>query len=223
MKWVILEDAIAIAQRSCAEILEAAQQSILRRGIFKLVLAGGSTPALTYKLLAQTTTDFSHWLFFLGDERCLPANHPDRNSQLIMEQLIIPGNISLQSFFPIPAEKGPIAGAKEYSEIVLKNSPFDCVLLGLGEDGHTASLFPHHQHPSNALTVAVHHAPKPPSDRISLTAKSINSADITIFLVTGKEKQQAVEDLKNKQNIPAAAIQSQKETLILIDKSAAGI
>lgn len=220
MQWIELTNAQAIAERAVKEILQCAETAIRERGCFKLVLAGGSTPALTYSLLAIQGVDFSCWLFFLGDERCLPVEHADRNSQLILQTLIEPAEMSPDQFYAIPAELGAEAGALAYAQTLQEHLPFDCVLLGMGEDGHTASIFPGHMHPGDVTVMPVYEAPKPPPDRISLTAEALNTAPAVIFLIAGAGKSPAVTRWKRGDPLPVATVKGKQETLVLIDSAA---
>ena len=109
----------------------------------------------------------------------------------------------------IPAERGAEIAANSYAQAVAGIEQFDLVLLGLGEDGHTASLFPGHElgnAPNAPATIAVFDAPKPPPERVSLSARRLSSARQVMFLVTGEAKRQAVGEWRNGVAIPAAAI-----------------
>jgi 6-phosphogluconolactonase len=109
----------------------------------------------------------------------------------------------------IEAERGAESAARHYAQIVDRVAQFDLVLLGLGEDGHTASLFPDHDPgntPDASAVLAVHDAPKPPPERVSLSANRLGAAHQVMFLVTGESKRQAVHDWRSGMDIPAAAI-----------------
>lgn len=190
--WHCLENPEQVAEAACEDILAAAKTAIAERGKFKLVLAGGTTPEKIYRLLAKADADWRHWWIYHGDERCLPAGHQDRNSLMAatawLNQVPIPKN----QIFDIPAELGPEQGAELYRQVIADALPFDLVLLGLGEDGHTASLFPGHNHNPDELTHAVFNSPKPPPERVSLSAKALSSARQVFFLVTGANKRAAV-------------------------------
>jgi 6-phosphogluconolactonase len=218
--WHQFPDAAGVAVNAASRILAAASKAILQRGIFRLVLAGGRTPEATYRLLAKAEADWRQWEIFFGDERCLPVDHPDRNSTMAAKAWLDHVNIPREQIHIIPAEKGPIEGARLYSPVVADALPFDLVILGLGEDGHTASLFPGHHHPEEILVVPVTGAPKPPSERISLTAKTLSQSRQVLVVVTGPDKQEAVTKWKKGNNIPIASITALEMLDITLDTDA---
>ncbi len=217
--WNCLESSEEVAQAACKEILTAAQIAIAERGKFKLVLAGGTTPEKVYRLLATSNSDWANWWIYHGDERCLPVDHNDRNSvmaaQALLNQVAIPKN----QIFDIPAELGANQGADAYRQIVASALPFDLVLLGMGEDGHTASLFPGHQHNPDELTHAVFNSPKPPPERVSISAKALGDARQVIFLITGSNKQDAIKLWQSGHDLPVTSILSDN-IAIYIDRDA---
>lgn len=217
--WHYLETAGQVAEAACQHILDAAVVAIAKRGQFKLVLAGGTTPEKVYRLLAQSNADWSNWHVYYGDERCLPKDHIDRNSvmatQAFLDKVSIPGS----QIFTIAAELGAEQAAIQYQQTVKDALPFDLVLLGMGEDGHTASLFPGHQHETEELAHAVYNSPKPPPERVSISANALGTAHQVIFLITGSNKQEAVKQWRSGQNLPVASIQSDKID-IYIDRDA---
>ena len=219
-RWHILETADQVAQTACQQILNAAEHAIAEHGTFKLVLAGGSTPEKVYRLLSQANADWSRWHIYYGDERCLPAAHADRNSlmatQAFLEKVAIPD----AQIFTIPAELGPEQAAKKYQQILASALPFDMVLLGMGEDGHTASLFPGHQHREDELAHAVYNSPKPPPERVSISALALSNTQQLIFLITGANKQEAVKNWRSGQDLPVATIIPKNPIDIYIDRDA---
>lgn len=219
-RWHILETAEQVATAAYQQILGAAEHAIAERGIFKLVLAGGSTPEKVYRLLAQADADWSRWSIYYGDERCLPADHADRNSlmatQAFLEKVAIPDS----QIFTIPAELGPEQAAKKYQQIIADALPFDMVLLGMGEDGHVASLFPGHQHQEDELAHAVYNSPKPPPERVSISAKALSNTEQLIFLITGANKREAVKNWRSGQDLPVATILPENPIDIYIDRDA---
>ncbi|WP_456376690.1 6-phosphogluconolactonase [Thiolapillus sp.] len=217
MNWQVLADAEAVARESVQKILACARDAIRQKGCFSLVLAGGSTPARIYRLLAQQDQDWSAWQFYFGDERCLPVDHPDRNSVMTEQNLFRHIPVQNHQIHVIPAEEGAEVAAASYAREIETALPFDLVLLGLGEDGHTASLFPGQEYPEDQLVVAVHDAPKPPPERVSLNYGALSSAQELLFLVSGQGKVKAVQDWRNGKDIPAARL---PEPQILIDEAA---
>jgi 6-phosphogluconolactonase len=129
-------------------------------------------------------------------------------------------DIPATQIHPIQAEKGAVIAAEKYAQIVNKIELFDLVLLGLGEDGHTASLFLGHEIgdvPDAAATLAVFDAPKPPEQRVSLSAHRLSESQQVMFLITGKSKAQAVQDWRSGISIPAAKIKPQQGVDIYIE------
>lgn len=190
-------------------ILHAAHQSINQHRAFHIVLSGGTTPRRLYESLRKADADWAAWHVYFGDERCLPPDHAQRNSQMAALAWLDHVAIPAEQVHPIPAELGAEIAALSYAQIVDRIKQFDLVLLGLGEDGHTASLFPGHEWgttPNTPSAIAVHDAPKPPPDRVSLSAHRLSAAHQILFQISGESKRQAVKDWRNGVNIPAAAI-----------------
>ena len=123
-------------------IIERAELAIKNKGSFSLVLSGGTTPVNVYKLLAKEQADFEKWHIYFGDERCFPVDHLERNSNVAESTWLSKVKILKSNIFIIPAELGNVEGALAYEKTLDKNKPFDLVMLGLGDDGHIASLFP---------------------------------------------------------------------------------
>ena len=201
-------------------IIQAAQQSIEQRHAFRIVLAGGTTPRPVYELLRACDTDWSAWHVYFGDERCLPVDDAERNSLMAAQAWLDHVAIPKSQIFPIPAERGAPAAAAAYAITLSGIESFDLVLLGLGEDGHTASLFPNEARSdcaSDAAAIAVLAAPKPPAQRVSLSASRLGAARQVIFLVSGASKRQAVTDWRNGLAIPAAEIKPADGVDIYVD------
>ena len=218
----VFDDKAAVAEAAAALILEQAQAAIAERGCFRMVLAGGGTPTATYRLLAGRETDWSRWHVYHGDERCLPAIDRERNSliaeQALLDQVPIPrGQIHV-----IAAERGAEAAATDYSVVVAKALPFDLVLLGMGEDGHTASLFPGHEIPLEQLVIAVHDAPKPPPDRVSLTPEALCQSGSILLLITGAGKRDALRRWAAGEALPVARVAAGGNSIALLDREAIG-
>jgi 6-phosphogluconolactonase len=216
----VLDDADAVALEAARRMLQSASRAISARGLFRIVLAGGRTPEAAYRLLVGADTDWSRWEIYFGDERCLPVDDAERNSRMAARALLDPVAIPAANIHPIPAEQGAEAAANAYQPVVRAALPFDLVLLGIGEDGHTASLFPGQQHPAGQLVHAVHNAPKPPPDRVSLGAGALSEAREVLILVTGAAKRAAIKAWQAGEALPIAAIGGPVPVDVLLDKAA---
>jgi len=187
----ILPNSEDVAAQACRIIIAEAEAAIRERQVFRLVLAGGGTPRRTYEMLAGMAQEWGAWEIFWSDERCLPADHAERNSRLAHDIWLSRVAIPAEHIHAIPGELGAVRGAAEYSRLLLDKQPFDLVLLGMGEDGHTASLFST-SGDHIALVIAVHGAPKPPSERVSLNFQTLRACRKQLVLVTGAEKSSAL-------------------------------
>ncbi len=208
-RWHSVPDERTLQQTALEAILNSAAQAIRERGQFHLVLAGGNTPREIYRQLRAAQTDWTAWHLYSGDERCLPADDPARNSRMAAEVWLEFVPIPPVQIHAIAAESGAIEAAKSYRETLKSVGDFDLVLLGLGEDGHTASLFPGHEWgatPGSPDALAIFDAPKPPAERVSLSASRLSRTRKVIFLVSGRRKQAAVTAWRAEENIPARAI-----------------
>jgi 6-phosphogluconolactonase len=130
------------------------------------------------------------------------------------------GRIPAAQIFPIPAERGAGQGADIYEALVREAVPFDLVLLGMGEDGHTASLFPGQAHDPQRLVVPVGNAPKPPPDRISLNYRTLGDSRKLLLLVTGAGKREAVMRWRKGEPLPVAKLECAAGIDVLIDDAA---
>jgi 6-phosphogluconolactonase len=186
-----------------------AARAIAAHGIFRVALAGGETPRRCYERLRHLAVDWMHVQVYFGDERCLPRGDAGRNDSMAYDALlkhvpIPPGNVHA-----IPAELGARDAAAAYAEVLVNGGPLDLVLLGMGEDGHTASLFPDNPAlESTANVVPVFNAPKPPAERVSLGVNALNAARDRIFLVAGAGKRNALERLARGASLPVSRIAS---------------
>jgi 6-phosphogluconolactonase len=182
----VLATAEEVAKTAAAQIAEA-----LRGGARSLVLAGGTTPQRCYELLSSLDVEWGRVAVLFGDERCVPADHPESNYRMVKEALL--DRVAPATVYRMPAELGPEGGAEAYAKAVADAAPLDFVLLGVGEDGHIASLFP--GHPvlrATGLTAGVRDSPKPPPERVTLTLEVIRDARQVLILATGSTKADAV-------------------------------
>ncbi|MCL6555225.1 MAG: 6-phosphogluconolactonase [Burkholderiales bacterium] len=224
-RWHVLPDAPAVAAEAMRRVEEAARRAIGERGAFHIVLAGGTTPRLLYSLLPQLATDWSRWHVWFGDERVAAANDPERNSVMAQTVWLDRVPIPAAQVHLIPTERGLAAAVEAYRQALAGVGDFDLVLLGLGEDGHTASLFPGHDWgvgPTAPDVLAIENAPKPPPQRVSLSAARLSRARSVLFLVTGAGKREAVARWRGGGMLPAAAITPACGVDVLLDAESAG-
>jgi 6-phosphogluconolactonase len=208
-RWHSFDTTADLEHAATVAILHSAQKAIAERGAFYMVLAGGTTPRRVYERLSRSVAEWTRWHIYFGDERCLPPEDFERNSRMAQDAWLAHVAIPAAQVRPIPTEQGAQLAADSYSALLAEIERFDLVLLGLGEDGHTASLFPGHTlgtEPGAAAALAVHGAPKPPPERVSLSAHRLSRARQVMFLVTGEGKREIVSDWKSGADIVAARI-----------------
>lgn len=195
-------------QAAADEVLHAAADAIAQRGRFTIALSGGSTPRNMYALIAANASSNLPWekmFFFWGDERHVPPNDPESNYRMANEALLSKVPVPPANVFPVPAENPDAdAAAQAYEETLRKFftlSPsdfprFDLILLGLGPDGHTASLFPETAalHEKSRLVVA-NWVEKMKTSRITFTLPVLNAARCVAFLVSGADKAQVLHEV----------------------------
>jgi 6-phosphogluconolactonase len=239
---LLCSDPDAVTQRAVAHVVEAASSALSARNRFSIALSGGSTPRPIYQSLARFPTrrrvDWTRVEVFWSDERCVPPDDERSNYRMAREALLDPVGVPQERIHRIRAED-PDAdrAAADYERVLrwaLGNAAgrpprIDLVLLGLGAEGHTASLFPGSAaFDSERLVFAVRNAGDPPPsvDRITLTPAAINAARDVLFLVAGAEKAEAVratlEGPRDPTRWPAQAIAPQEGRVIwMVDQAAA--
>lgn len=201
----LLADAAAVARAAADLVAEHAVRAVDRDGSFRLALAGGTTPAAAYGLLRETRIPWERVEIYFGDERCLPVGDPGRNDTMASEALL--GHVPIPDghIHPIPAELGPEVAAAAYAKLLAGSGPMHLVLLGMGEDGHTASLFPGRDTLADVrLAVPVYGAPKPPPERVSMGPAAIHAAAARLVMVTGAAKHGALMRVRAGEALPVA-------------------
>jgi len=217
----------------CDELVK----SVLQKDEFYLCLSGGSTPEIIFQNLAKdhkSRIDWSKVRLFWGDERCVPPDDDESNYGMTNKNLLSFINIPEKNVHRIEGEGNPEEEAARYSEEIRNNVPlnngfpkFDLVMLGLGEDGHTASIFPNQMQLLDSLSICdVAEHPVSGQKRITLSGRVINNANEIVFLVTGDNKKEKVfEILKESgdwKKYPAAHIKPRSgEASWFLDSSAA--
>jgi 6-phosphogluconolactonase len=222
-EWRVFADADALVERLADALCAEAGAAIAARGVFHLVLAGGTTPRALYRALADRRAGNTHWQVWYGDERCLPAGHPERNSVMAEAAWLAASNIPPENRRPIPAELGAVEAAARYAGWLKGVADFDVVLLGMGEDGHAASLFPDHDWgaaPGSPDVLAVYAAPKLPPERVSLSAARLSRSRRVWLVITGSGKREALTRWKNGETLPVSAVRGKLDTVAWLDAAA---
>lgn len=222
-EWRVLDSAEMLVPQLADALCAEAEKAISARGTFHLVLAGGSTPRALYRALAERNSGDGRWHVWYGDERCLPADHPERNSVMAETTWLAASPVPFENRRPIPAEHGASEAASIYAGWLVEVGDFDVVLLGMGEDGHTASLFPGHdwgEAPGSADVLAVQNAPKPPPERVSLSVVRLNRSQRVWFVITGSGKREALMHWKNGETLPVSAVRGKVDTVAWLDAEA---
>lgn len=221
-RWHVFPDDAALQANALARVLAAAQDAIAQRGAFDIVLAGGNTPRRLYRALRAAAADWARWHIWLGDERCLPVGDAERNSAMARAEWLNHVPLPAANFHAIPAELDGAEAAARYARELAGVDAFDVVLLGLGEDGHTASLFAGRDLGAAGAApdvLAVHDAPKPPPERVSLSVARLARARRVLFLVAGESKRAAVAAWRAGADLPAAAIRPASGVDVLVEEA----
>jgi 6-phosphogluconolactonase len=236
---IVMDDTQALYVRAAEEIAHFASEAICTHGEFTLCLTGGTTPASSYELLAtrfHLSVDWKEVQFFWGDERCVPPGDSASNFGMANRTMLSKLALRPEQIHRMRGEDEPAQAAQEYERELrtlfrleqLGDFPcFNLVLLGLGDNAHVASLFPHHPalHEETRLAVAVE-VEAAPSRRISLTMPVINSAERVMFLVSGEKKAAAVRNIlqgpADPEQYPGQLVKPPKGEIVwLMDKAAA--
>jgi 6-phosphogluconolactonase len=225
----VLSTAEAVARRAADVMANQINDGRMRSADVHIALAGGSTPQRAYERLGEMQGTWSHVHLWLSDERCVPADHPDSN-QLMVEQSLV-SKLRAEDRPKVHGIRGdlvPEDAAWLYGMDIVRaigeDPTFDLVLLGLGPDGHTASLFPG-RHEAGAMVapvIPVRHSPKPPPERISFSLPLMARARYTLLVATGEGKRDALSRVRSGDpELPVARLGEGLDE-ILCDEAAAG-
>lgn len=231
----IFPDVETLNRNAAALIVEIAAEAWRAKDEFSVALAGGSTPESLYRLLAseefKNKLDWSKTLVFFGDERCVSPDDAESNYRMANEALLARVPIPPENVFRLRGEIEPEKAAAEYETTIKKtlgdDAQFDLILLGMGDDGHTASLFPHTKalHETEKL-VAANFVEKLNASRLTLTFRAINSAKNVLFLVAGAKKAAMIKKVLSSETIdlPSSLIKPENGNCFrFLDKEAAGL
>ena len=217
----IFNDVDSVCKAAADHIVALSKKTIAEKGRFTIALSGGNTPRKLYELMSQPfyadSTDWKNIFIFWSDERCVPASDENNNSHMAFNSLLNKIQIPAENIFPIPVNFEPAKAASMYEQTLqafFKEAVpvFDLILLGLGDNGHTASLFPY----TSILSETKHivkevFVEEVNAYRISFTSHLINNASHILFLVTGEAKAEIVKIIFSKTN------DSQKYPVLLIN------
>jgi 6-phosphogluconolactonase len=191
--WLIFTDIDKLSEKLACDILDIAEKSIQLNNIFRIVLAGGESIASLYKVLNNSKSDWSKWQIYIGDERCMPLKDINRNDHMINNIWLDHSKIPKKNIHFTHAELGPDKASAHYEDVLKSIGYFDIVLLSIGEDGHTASLFPSHFYDENKSVVVECNSPKYPKERVSMSYSRLNQSKNIFKVINGKSKQGALD------------------------------
>ena len=233
---ITLPDPAALAQAAAEHFVTLANTMITAQGRFTVALSGGSTPKALHGILATqfaNAVDWTRVYVFWGDERCVPPDSADSNYGMARDTLLSHVPIPAENIHRMRGEVDPSVAAEQYNDLLVKffgGAPhLDLVFLGMGDDGHTASLFPHTTalyEPSDHYCVA-NRVDKLDAWRITLTEGAINTANTVIFLVAGAAKATRLKEVlygeRRPDDLPSQRIQPVTGHLLwMIDQAASG-
>jgi 6-phosphogluconolactonase len=227
-------DAETVAQRAAIHVVRELHRAREERGIAHLALSGGTTPGRTYELLAESPQELDDVEVWFADERCVPPHDAESNYRLAAEALLDPAGIGPERVHRMEGELGPEEGASRYAQdlgglsadVSASGPPvLDVVVLGIGPDGHVASLFPGAQTldaGEDELCLGVTDSPKPPPERITVSMGVLRAARGCLLLATGASKADAVNAMLGEpsRHVPASLLRRGRLTLIVDDAAA---
>jgi 6-phosphogluconolactonase len=233
---LVFEDLETLSRAAAQLFHSLSRAAIVEHGRFVVALSGGSTPRRLYELLGsspyQTTIDWRRTHLFWADERCVPPDRPESNYALLRDSLLLHLPLPMSNVHRVEGEADPGEAARKYEQSIkdfygTRIPAFDLIMLGVGEDGHTASLFPGSSALQETARIAVPvYLEKSKMNRVTLTLPIINHSSHVLFLATGKAKARVVNNILNAGNsegYPAGLVRPESGTLEwFLDREAAG-
>jgi 6-phosphogluconolactonase len=223
-------DAETVAVRAAALVERELTRAVLERGVAHLALSGGTTPGRTYELLAEHASVWTDVHVWFADERCVPPNDDESNYRLAERALLVPAHVPVALIHRMQGELGPEEGARRYAEelvdaIAPAPAPapvLDVLVLGIGPDGHVASLFPGAptlDAPEDSVCLGISDSPKPPPERITLSLAVLRAARGCVLLATGASKADAVAAMLGEpsRHVPASLLRRERLSVICDD------
>lgn len=237
-------DADSVAERAAAFATRHLRQAVSERGVAHLALSGGTTPGRTYELLAADPAALEGVEVWFADERCVPPQDAESNYRLAAATLLTPAGVPAERVHRMEGELGPDEGAARYARALAAAVPaapggepgnpggayagppvLDLIVLGIGPDGHVASLFPGADTldaGEDAVCLGVHDSPKPPPERITLSLAVLRAARGCLLLATGPSKADAVNAMlgERTRHVPASLLRRERLTVVVDDAAA---
>ena len=225
-------DAEAAADRAAADIARYLTSTREQRGVAHVALSGGSTPLRTYELLGERPAELEGAEVWFADERCVAPEDEQSNYRLVAETLLAPAGIEPELVHRMRGELGPEEGARSYAQALreglsgVQELPvLDLIVLGIGPDGHVASLFPGSpalDAGDDVLCLGVRDSPKPPPERITLSLAVLRAARRCLLLATGANKADAIDAMLGEpsRHVPASLLRRERLTVIVDDAAA---
>ncbi|MBF0219725.1 MAG: 6-phosphogluconolactonase [Gammaproteobacteria bacterium] len=205
--WYHCADSETLAAAAAQLTITQLNAAIAQYGEAHLVVPGGRSPAALFAHLAAAALNWRQINLYPSDERCLPVGDGERNDVMIEALLLKPAAIPREQFHPMAAEQGATSAAAAYQQLLAATPPFSVALLGMGEDGHTASLFPQHLAlTATSSAAAVFAAPKPPPERVTLTLPRLRASGCKIVLATGSAKHAVLRRIAAGERFPVTAV-----------------
>jgi 6-phosphogluconolactonase len=231
-----LADAEAVSERAAMVIVRELARARGERGVAHLALSGGTTPGRTYELLARAMPDWDGISVWFADERCVGPRDEQSNFRLAQDTLLAPAGIPPERTYRMEGELGPEQGAERYAGALRDHiSPrdggdgelpvLDVIVLGIGPDGHVASLFPGASTldaGEQAVCLPVRDSPKPPPERITLSLAVLRAARCCVLLATSAEKSDAISAMLGEpsKHVPASLLRRGRLSVIVDDAAA---
>ena len=236
----LFPDVEALSKAAAAEFVRCAGEALAARGRFTVALSGGSTPKRLYQLLTtepyRSQIDWGRVEIFWGDERCVPPDHKDSNYRMAREAMLAQLPLPAEHIYRMEAERSDReAAARDYEAVLARvfgvssgGEPpaFDLLLMGMGPDGHTASLFPHTQALEETRRwVVPNHVPQLNTDRLTLTRPILNRGREVLFLVAGGDKAERLVEVlagpADPKRLPSQSIHPEGQLVWFVESAAA--
>lgn len=204
-KWFVYDDFDAASKATADFLAQSIESCLNEKNLCHVILSGGNTPAQCLSYLAEKKLPWHRVHWYPGDERCYPREHAERND--VMLQKYLWSHLSDTNIHLIPAELGAEKAAAEYRQVISSVEHFDIAFLGMGEDGHTASLFPENEALNDSRSVVpVYHSPKPPTDRVTLSMDTLKKARVRVVLASGVAKSSIIKRIQEGASFPISCL-----------------